>query len=165
MVKMVVMTSPHAETIIRGVSALNKVSLSRLIAIAIDHELERDKPFEYKLPMPERGEKVEYAYAEQSVLILDYMKTIRGAGLDTLAILRHDIGIPDKTTFLAAFKECLDVGALEVIEPPLVRGERVHPEGYKYYQVYGQKSGRSRKMKSKKYDTYLKLKKEFEAEG
>lgn len=160
-----VTTSRHAETVIKAIAVERKLTYSRVIAIAIDNELGKDKPFEFDLTLPEEDTCEDLIYADEGGKLLDYMAKIRGAGLDTLILLRHDIGIPDKDTFLATFKECLGNDMIESSLPPLKKGLIQHAEGYLYYHLKGHKSGRSNKMAKNRYKEYLRLHKEFGGEA
>ena len=155
-------TSNFAEKKIRAIASLRKVSMSKIIAIAIDNELERDKPFEFDLTFPDTDETVEYAYANEAGKILNFIKGLRiGAGLDILTLLRYDIGVPDKVTFLAAFKECLDNDVLETFKPKPSYAKAPMSDDYVCYRMKGHQTPRVKKNKGKRYNDYLKLKKEF----
>jgi post-segregation antitoxin (ccd killing protein) len=89
--------------------------LSRLVAIAIDRELERPDAFKFDMNLP-TIEYVEdgFEYADEAGKILHYLRTQKeGLSLDLLLILRHDIGVPDREIFLAAFKVCIDKDFVE----------------------------------------------------
>lgn len=82
-----------------------KIPVGRLIAYAIDTEMERDKPFDYDVELP-RNTYVPNAYAEEAGRIKKLIaKFPRGIGLDALCIFRHGIGIPNKLDFLLGFRE------------------------------------------------------------
>lgn len=162
MVSMKFNTSKHAETKIRGVAGLRKITMSKVIAIAIDNELERDKPFEFDLTLPNSDDTIEYAYADEAGKILSFIKGLRvGAGLDILVMLRYDIGIPDKKVFLAAFKECLDNDVLESFKPKPSYGKAPLAEDYVYYRLKGHETPRVKRNKESEYNKYMRLKKKF----
>lgn len=152
---------------LREISKKRKISISRLVAFAIDNELCSERPFKFDTELSTE-EIVEYAYADEAGKILNFVKTLRiGAGLDILLLLRFEMGVPNKSVFLAAFKECLDKGMLEAFVPPVPRGRNVPPvpEGYFYYRISNQPTAKQIKNKASRYDKYLKLKKELEKEG
>ena len=142
--------------------------LSRLVAIAIENELERDAPFKINLKLPE-GQYVENSFADQAGKIYKFMKTLRtGIELDFAYVLRHDIGIPDKDEFLAGFNECLQQGMIEKFEAPR-SVKYIHNQGIAYlYRAkinapeVRKKILKKAKTKEQKFAEYQKLKKEFE---
>lgn len=139
--------------------------MSRLIAIAIDNELEKEKPFNFPLDLPTQ-EYIEYAYVDEASKILAYMqKQNTGMTLDMLMILRHDIGIKDKETFLAAFRECLEKKMLEEYHQLKNNYAIDDYVDTTYYRVVGTgpKDTKVLRGKTTKYDRYLKLKKTFES--
>ncbi len=170
MVRMVTVIAKDTEIKIKGMAALSKSSFSRLIAIAIDHEFERERPFEFDITLPPSGDYESFTYSDEGGLLLNYMSTMRGIGLDTLMLMRYDIGIPDKQIFLATVRECLDNDVLETMVPPLNKdGTAKHREGYLYYRLKGQQTPRKERNNTRKemseYDKYLKLKKKYEKEA
>lgn len=108
----------HFEKLMK-IADQKKLSISRLIGIAIDHELfESQNPFHFDLSSPDE-KYVEYAYAEQASKIVEYMRDLKsGIALDVLFILRRDIGIPDEREFKLAFRECLSKNLLESFPAP-----------------------------------------------
>ena len=152
---------------LRKIAKLRKISIARLIAVAIDHELEMERPFKFEVDLPVE-EYLEYAYAEEAGKIITHMNTMTlGAGLDILVLLRFDIGIPDKDIFLKAFKECLDKDMIESFPAP-VRDDRPPPaEGYLYYCIKGHTPKDKKKLSrnAKQFGKYHSLKKKFEKEG
>lgn len=146
-------------------SQLYKLPITRLIAIAIDNEcLKKENAFNVDLTLPESGENVEYAYAEQAGKILNYVRNLPfGTSLDMLYIVRHDIGISNKDVLLSAFKECLDKNMLEVYTPP--RNMRTKRDDTTYYRLTGSdksdKKAKSIRKKASQYETYQKYKKKF----
>jgi hypothetical protein len=94
-------------------SLKTNIPLSRLICIAIDNELGREKPFEFDTTLP--NEEIEdHAYADEGGRILKFLKMVQaGLSLDVLVLLRHDMGIPDKHIFLLTFGDLLRLGLVE----------------------------------------------------
>jgi len=160
------MPQHHSEKV-REISKERQISIYRLLAFAVDNELQKEIPFEFDISLPEQ-ESLEFTYAEQGGMILDFVKTLRlGAGLDILLLLRYKIGIPDKQEFLLAFTELLNNEMLEAFVPPVKVGQFPNPEGYYYYRAKGTGPAMSVKKtrnKGARYQQYLKLQKEFKNE-
>lgn len=140
-----------------------KLPMSRLLSIALDKEIEKDVPFQFDMSLP-RDEYVEYAYADEAGKILNFMRSqSTGMGLDLLLLLRYDIGIPDKGVFLAAFRECFEKKMLEAYRPHAPKYAPKPDENYFHYRIPGTSTKERKKVRKKasKYETYIKLKKEF----
>lgn len=141
-----------------------KLPISRLVAMAIDNELSKEKPFDnFELNFPDE-EFIEYAYLEQAGKIIDYLKKVSGFGLDQLLILRHDIGVPDKRELLLGLRESLTKGFIEgyKIKPkPWVKTE--YDENYMFYRIkedHPKERKKVRKLASD-YSKLQRLKKQF----
>jgi hypothetical protein len=157
--------SKHANDKLRGISLYKKLTMSKLIAIAIDNELSKPKPFELDLTLPDLDDYEEFAFADQACILVDYMRKLRvGAGLDVLMLLRHDIGLPDPQQFLCAFAECLKNEVIEPFLPKPKLGMPEYPKDYFYYRVKQAISKKVVKRRTKEYDRYLKLKDRFKNE-
>jgi hypothetical protein len=95
---------------LQEISKKKNIPLARLIAIAIDNEFQKENPFEFDTTLPEAGTYEEYAFANEAGMIIRFLQKMKhGAELPILLLLRNEIGVPDKTIFLAAFKEALDL--------------------------------------------------------
>ena len=141
--------------------------ISRLVAIAIDNEMEKDKPFKLDLKLP--SEYVEYAHAKEAGKILDFMRGLRiGMSLDLLYIMRHDIGISDRDLFLAGFKECIMKEQIEKFEAP---STTKYKAGSILYRVNALNPvvKKAKKAKTTKelrdYAAYERVRKKLEREG
>lgn len=151
-------------------SALDKFSkmyglpISRLLAIAIENEMNKDAPFKISLQLPDTGEYVENSFADEAGKIVKFMKTLRsGISLDFLYILRHDFKIPDSSAFLGGFKECLDHDLIESYGAPATS------KAVKDSILYRLKSNtpivnKKIRREVKDHTQYLRLKKKFEKE-
>lgn len=108
--------------------------VSRLFCIAVDNELDAPVPFNFPCILPSNT-YIEMAYAEEAQLIAKYLvKFVNGCGRDQLMLCRRDIGILNKTTFMLAFRELLEVGVIE--EVPVPRKVKFkYPAGYKYVRL------------------------------
>lgn len=138
--------------------------ITNLIAMAIENELLKDKPFKYDVSNPD-DEYIEHAYIEEAIRIIAYMKKSAGLSLENICLLRHDIGIPDKETLLLAFRECVLSGQLVAYKPK--QGAYIsfkYPDHVEFYRIKGIEKFAAKKLRKKAtdYQRYQKLKKEFE---
>lgn len=156
----------YHEKKIRFIAGARKIAMTRLIAFAVDNELQKDRPFDFDLTLP-NDEYIEYAYADEAGKILNFIKTLRtGIALDNLTLLRFKIGIPSKKVFLAAFRECIEKEMLEPFKP--FRSDRMPPVADDYYSYRLKNASKVDKKlikKQKDYAKYLRLKKEFGKDG
>lgn len=158
-----VFVSPYVKAKLIFFAFEKKIPIYRLIEIALDNELSKERPFDMDFSLP-TDETEEYAYAEQAGKILKAMETIGGAGLDQLVLLRHDIGIPDKLEFMYGFRECLEKGFIETYTPPANSWRKAeYPDNYKYYRLvqHNPKTTKKVRKKASRYEQFQKLKKEF----
>jgi hypothetical protein len=164
MQKLQTWVSKHVKGALMFRSMNNKIPISRLIAIALEHELEREKPFEFDVTLPDE-EYVEFAYADEAGRIMSYLRgDIQGFGLDMLCLLRHDIGIPDKQTFLLAFRELVNKEMVEAYKPtrkPLAYTD--HPEGYVMYRLKGENvpERRKKRREANEFERFKRLEKKY----
>ena len=149
---------------LKGIAMKRQISMYRLVAFAVDNELQKTNPFGFDINLP-IDESLDFAYADEGGLILDFIKTLRiGAGLDVLVLLRYKIGVPNKNIFLAAFKELLSNEVIEAFPPPPRTNMPLNLPGYKYYRAKRIRTPKKNKNKSSRYEQYVKLKKEFKDE-
>ena len=121
-------------TAIKVKSEQTGIPMSRLFCIAVDNELDAPVPFNFPCVLPSNT-YIEMAYAEEAQLIAKYLvKFINGCGRDQLMLCRRDIGILNKTTFMLAFRELLEVGVIEEIPVPK-KVKFKYPAGYKYVRL------------------------------
>lgn len=169
MVKMSFFVPEYHEKYIRSISKKNMIPMSRLIAFALDNEIERDTPFEYNLEMPE-CEFDELANAEEAGKILDFMKGLhaeKGVGLESIMLYRFKIGIPCKKKLMLGFRELYFSEMIESFKPKQRKGfPELHPD-YEQWRVKASqrtKSSKAMANKAKRYEQFLKLQKEFKEE-
>jgi hypothetical protein len=144
-----------------------KIPKSRLIALAVDNEFLKEKPFDFELDSIEDEEFVDYAYVTEAGRIIDYLKGNAGHGLDILMLARHDMGIPDRKTFLLAFRECWVKGFLEMFKPVKNRFSKAeYNEDYVMYRLKGEGTKEKMKLRRKAsdYEKFQRLKKKFKDE-
>lgn len=99
---------------VEDISAIRKMPISRLIAVAIANELETQKPFTYDVELPETTDAT---YTSKAAKIYQYLK-LCGNGMDKklLVIARNDMGIEDKDEFLKALKLLFDEKMIEQVD-------------------------------------------------
>jgi hypothetical protein len=89
------------------------IPMSRLVAIALDNELDTKNPFNYPCNNPKTVYK-EYNYAGEAGRILDFLRHFpKGTTRVTLMLCRRDMDIPDRTLFLEALRELLHTDMVE----------------------------------------------------
>lgn len=102
---------------LEAISEDKRVPVSRLIAIAVDNELDCVPPFNYPTKRPD-SEYVEFAYAEEAQKLLEFIERCpQGVGLDTLLLVRRDLGIEHRELVLLGYRELLEQGLVEVFKP------------------------------------------------
>lgn len=141
-----------------------QLPISRLIGMAIDDELfEKKYPFNWEFDLDDSEEYIEYAYADEAGRIVNFLKGLpNGLSKDQLMIVRHDMNIPDKKTFMLAFRELLEKEQIE---------SYVAPKSVKYptkwdtilYRVVSNSPKLNAKTRKeiKEYATLQRLKKKF----
>ncbi len=148
--------SKHAKNKLMYYAHDKMMTLNRLVGIALDNELMKEKPFDLETDYPDE-EYVEYAYVDDAAKIIAYLKRSTGFGLDMLLLMRHDIGIPDKRVFLLAFRECVEKEFLETFIPRIrVRATTNNPEDYVHYRLKKEFMPNEARNKAKKFARDLK---------
>jgi len=138
-----------------------QIPLYTLISIALDHELDRKNPFEFD---EEDEEFIEGVYSDEAAKILKFMSNISGMTKNTLVTLRHDIGIPDRTAFLGAFRECYLKGFIEAYTPAQSGVAKFKFDiNYEFWRLKGtgRKANKKIRKKATEYEMLQKLKKKF----
>jgi hypothetical protein len=106
--------------------------MARLIAIALDNEMECEPAFRYSCDMPETP-YVEHQYVHEAGKILKFLEKFEGGtSLETLMLCRRDIGILNKSVFMLAFRELIKVDLIESFHPP--DGKYARPMGYRRWR-------------------------------
>lgn len=139
-----------------------KVPLSRLIAIAIERELESEKPFEFDVSLPD-DEFVDFAFADEAGKILDYMGKIAGLSLDLMVLARHDMGVPDRQTFMYAVRECIAKELLVPFKPRQPRFVKFQYEDVIHYRIKGAEKPEKKKIRKEasEYQKFKRLEKKY----
>lgn len=122
--------------------------LSRLICIAIDNELDCERPFNYPSPDVDGEAYVEYMYAHEAGRLMEFLATIpTGTGEDMLLIARRDFGLEDRRLVMLAIRELIMTGMAERVPPPPGNKFGFYNEDYEYVRLV---KDRTRKGKWKK---------------
>jgi len=87
----------------------HRIPVARQIAIALDNELDSQKPFNYPAPDISQIPFVEGEYFSESVKIYQYIADHwkHGIGIDLLLLCRLDFNIPDKTQVMLGLRELI----------------------------------------------------------
>lgn len=144
----------------------HKLPLSSLVAIAIEHELERDRPFSYDTSQPP-GEYKAGLYLEEAIKIAAYLTQTSGMSLTMLTLNRHDIGIPDREKFMFGFIECLLSGKIESYNPKQsLLSKFKYDDDYMFYRIAGsgRKAAKKVSRQARDYEKYQQLKRKFKDE-
>lgn len=120
--------------VLEEISQRRKLPISRLIAIAVDNELDSPNPFFYPFEMPQNA-FIENAYIEEAQKIVRLLEHFeQGIGPEALLLLRRETGIPSKEAFMLAFRELLE--AKIIVECPVPQKAKFdYPPGYKYIKL------------------------------
>jgi hypothetical protein len=103
----------QTHSIIRQQAEELGLPMSRLVAIAIDNELDCKTPFNYNVQVPTTPYKA-YNFAAEAGRILEFLKCFpKGTNRMTLILCRRDMNIPDRDTFLEALRELLHADIVE----------------------------------------------------
>lgn len=113
------------------------IPVSKLIAIAIDNELETERPFHFKTIIPEDPPYVEGEYMKEAVKIYNWMIRWFKGGLDVqqLLLCRRDIGIENVEAFLLGFRELIKK---DMVVSAALTGPSAHtyPKGHKKWLIH-----------------------------
>jgi hypothetical protein len=106
---------PHeTRAFLKDLSQNTGITMSRLIAIAIDNERDQgEAAFHYPVNLP-KTEYVEYVFADEAKKIYDFLvKFPTGTAKDTLMLCRRDFGIKSRSAFCEGLRELLKSGVVE----------------------------------------------------
>ena len=97
--------------------AQGNASMSRLIAIAVDNELDAPTPFNYECELP-KAPFVPYAYSTEASRLAIYIGAYfpTGATLESIMLCRRQFNVPDRLTVMLAFRELMENQILEEFE-------------------------------------------------
>lgn len=110
--------------ILRDHSRARGLPMARLIAMAVDNELDMVPPFNYPCDLPTSDYQV-HLHAREAGLIMNYLaKFKKGASLDQLMLARRDIGIENRSQFLFAMRELIETGMVESFTPTYNKFDR-----------------------------------------
>ncbi len=121
---------------IRKIAENKNTTISKLLAIAIDNEMDTPSPFTFPHDMPSTP-FIKGAYQEEAMLMSQYLdKFDDGADIETLMLHRHAIGIADKNTFMLAVREMLEGAPLVFELRPHVSNKTKNQTGRAPYLCY-----------------------------
>lgn len=136
------------------------IPISKLVQVAIDNELDAPAPFSFLCEMPTQT-FIENAYIDEAQKLAKYLiKFPSGTGRDQLMLMRRDIGIPNKETFMLAYRELLEANVIEEVGVPK-SSKFKYPMGYKYARL---KHVDRSALVSRKRRIFEKMRKELELE-
>ncbi len=108
--------------------------VSKVIAIAIDNEMDSPNPFNYLCQMPS-STYIDGAYMDEAMKIYKYLKKFPyGVARDTLVMHRRDMGILNKDAFMFGYRELLEKDQAEEIPVP-PSSKFKYPPGYRYTKL------------------------------
>lgn len=120
-------------TILKAKSIELNQPISKLIAMALDNELEAPQPFNYPVDLP-TSTFVQDAYTDESGRIFSFLEKVNyGMSLDHLLLLRRNMGIMNKSVFLLGFRELLQTNMIEDFYPE--KSKFRYDTTYRYYRV------------------------------
>ena len=115
-------------------SEKNHISISQLVAIALDQQFDKDYPFLLNTELSD-DDFVDYAYADEAGKIMSFLDdTEIGSTLEVLYLLRSEMGIENREAFLGGFRELMTKGVLDCYTP-IKTMLRKHAEFQEYYRL------------------------------
>lgn len=119
LVKVPTMIPEKTLEFLKEYSAAEKISVSRLIAIAIDNEMDCSPMFKYFTEIPIDPPYVEGAYHDQAVKLYRYLQKFSyGLSIDMIVLARREFGLLDRQEALLALRELLEKGLAEITKSP-----------------------------------------------
>lgn len=96
----------------------NGLPLSRYIQIAIDNEMDQEKPFNYPMKFDDETH-FEDKYAHEANMIFDFVRkySYKGISLMMLMLLRRSVGIESRERIYRGYIELLNSGLVEEVYP------------------------------------------------
>lgn len=92
---------------------------SRLVAIAIDNELDAPKPFHYPCNIP-TDEYKEFMYAKEANMILKWLGVTKGVNIESVMLCRRDLGLTSREEVLRALRDLFENDMIEKFKPKKV---------------------------------------------
>lgn len=107
-----------------------RMTVSTLVAIAIDNELDCEQPFVFHKNI----DHIPYVDEDnvQSRKLFDYISRCPGLGLEHLALNRRDYGIETREEVFIAYRHLVKIGMIEEYRP---KDYMKYPMGYKLVKV------------------------------
>lgn len=120
--------------VLREVSDERVIKLERLIAMAVDNELDCKPMFNYPCVTPEAVKEYDYAASAKKIYDL-LLKLPKGTTKETLVLMRRDIGIESREELLGGIRELINKGL--AIETKINRASDMGNEGRTLIHVKG----------------------------
>lgn len=121
--------------ILRKRAASMGLPVSKVIAFAIDNELDAAHPFNYPCTLPTTI-YIENAYADEAQKLFTYLRKFpTGIGRETLVLNRRDYGVPSRETVMLAYRELLERDLIEEVPPPGKSKFKGYPASYRYTRI------------------------------
>lgn len=108
--------------------------ISRYVQIALDNEMDQEKPFHYPLTFQDEP-YVEEKYSHEANLIFDFLRQYshKGISLMMLMMLRRRVGILEREKIYRGYVELLNSGMVEEFYPKIDRF--VFPKWYRKIRI------------------------------
>ena len=149
--------------ILKDLAATRKLPVSRLVAIAVDNELDVEPSFNYPVKLPDTNYR-EYAYAKEAGALMDWLSRFpHGVSLDTIMLCRRDIlGEEEHNTarpvVLEALRELVEKEIAEFFAPAKmsrnkayervrIRDENLSKSRKKFKRLEGESLKHTRRIK------------------
>lgn len=143
--------SPRTAEILSKKSKEIGESIAKLIAIAVDNELEAPNPFYFSADLP-TTEFIPHAYTELASKVYDYLKRFpSGVSPNHLLLNRRDAGIESKEEFLLALRELKELNMVEFIKVP-AHSKHPYPIGYKFIKCITEESSKLTRAQRRKME-------------
>ncbi len=113
----------------------NGLPIYRLVQIAIDNELDQDRPFGYQTKFKEVENDPEDTYSHEAQLIFDFIKNKVKSSISLLhlMLLRREIPISDRKRVYGGYLELIQSGMVEEFYPKRTRF--VYPQWYREIKI------------------------------
>ena len=112
--------SKSVYNILKAESDRTSLPLSRLVAYAVDNELDANEPFRYDTALLDKPYAPD-SYQNEAGKIYKFLEKIEksavGIGRDLLMLARRDIGIMSKDEFLLGLRELYECEVIEEVKP------------------------------------------------
>lgn len=103
--------------ILAKASEEKEIPMSRLVAYALDNELDSPTPFNYPSDLP-TDEYKEFMYAKEAGRVMKWMNSVPGGvNKESIMLCRRDFGIETRREVLYALRELFEKDMIEEFRP------------------------------------------------